>query len=104
MHKQHVGTEDVFLGLSDRDPSSNHCDSLLVKVCLPETKFVNVQLDVKGKTKQQLVVQSPNYYLSTMLPYPVDKEKGKAKFDSDKCELSVTLPTIRQGILEKLME
>ena len=104
MHKQHVGTEDVFLGLSDRDPSSNHCDSLLVKVCLPGTKFVNVQLDVKGKTKQQFVVQSPNYYLSTMLPYPVDKEKGKAKFDSDKCELSVTLPTIRQGILEKLME
>ena len=51
MHKQHVGTEDVFLGLSDRDPSYNHCDSLLVKVCLPETKFVNVQLDVKGKTK-----------------------------------------------------
>tara|TARA_B110000305_G_C18991630_1_gene426390 strand:+ start:112 stop:324 length:213 start_codon:yes stop_codon:yes gene_type:complete len=33
--KQHVGTEDVYLGLSDRDPSSTHCDSLLVKVKLP---------------------------------------------------------------------
>ena len=50
LHKQHVGTEDVFLGLSDRDPSSNHCDSLLVKVTLPNTKFANVQLDVKGNT------------------------------------------------------
>lgn len=104
MHKQHVGTEDVFLGLSDRDPSSNHCDSLLVKVYLPDTKFANVQLDVKGKTKQQLVVQSSNYYLSTMLPYPVDKEKGKAKFDSDKGLLSVTLPTIRKELLEQLMD
>ena len=35
--KQHVGTEDVFLGLSDRDASSNHCDALLVKVWLPNT-------------------------------------------------------------------
>ena len=56
LFKQHVGTEDVFLGLSDRDPSSNHCDSLLVKVKLPNTKFANVQLDVKGATNQQLVV------------------------------------------------
>ena len=85
--KQHVGTEDVYLGLSDRDPSSTHCDSLLVKVKLPGQKFANVQLDVKGPTKQQLVVQSPDFYLSAFLPYPVNKEKGKAKFDSDKDEL-----------------
>jgi predicted DNA-binding WGR domain protein len=37
MYKQHVGTEDVYLGLSDKDPSSNHCDSILVKVHLPDT-------------------------------------------------------------------
>lgn len=42
MHKQHVGTEDVFLGLSDKDPSSNHCDAILVKIWLPNTKFANV--------------------------------------------------------------
>ena len=37
--KQHVGTEDVFLGLSDLDPSSTQCDSILVKVWLPNTKL-----------------------------------------------------------------
>ena len=42
LFKQHVGTEDVFLGLSDKDPSSTHCDSLLVKVQLPNTSFKNV--------------------------------------------------------------
>lgn len=36
-HMQHVGTEDMFLGLSDKD-SSQH-DSVLVKVWLPNTKF-----------------------------------------------------------------
>ena len=90
------------MGLSDKDPSSTHCDSLLVKIWLPETKFANVQLDVKGATKQQLVVQTPNYYLSTMLAYPVNKEKGKAKFDSDKCLLEVTLPTERDSLIEFL--
>ena len=50
--KQHVGTEDVYLGLSDRDPSSTHCDSLLAIVELPGCTAANVQLDVKGPTKQ----------------------------------------------------
>jgi len=45
--KQHVGTEDVFLGLSDRDPSSTHCDSILVKVWLPNTKLSQVQVDIQ---------------------------------------------------------
>ena len=40
-----MGTEDVFLGLSDKDISNN--DSVLVKVWLPNTKFSQVQLDVK---------------------------------------------------------
>lgn len=39
LQKQHLGTEDVFLGLSDKDPSSNHCDSIVVKVWLPDTKL-----------------------------------------------------------------
>ena len=48
------------------------------------------------------MVQSPNYYLSAMLPYPVNKEKGSAKFDSDKSQLSVTLPIIKKTIIEEL--
>ena len=103
MHKQHVGTEDVFLGLSDKDPSSAHCDSILVRVQLPGTKFANVQLDIKGKNNQQIVIQAPNWYLSTMLPYPVNKEKGSAKFDSDKSILSVTLPVIKKTVMDELL-
>merc|ERR1712004_134358 len=99
--KQHVGTEDVFLGLSDRDGSSNHADSILVKIWLPNTQFKNVELDVKG---QAIVVQSPNFYLNKLLPYNVDKDKGKAKFDSDKCLLEVTLPVKKLEVLDRLME
>ena len=51
-----------------------------------------------------IVVQSPNFYLSKYLPFPVDKDKGKAQFDSDKFCLSVTLPVIRPEILDRLMD
>ena len=98
--KQHLGTEDVFLGLSDRDASSYHCDAILVKVWLPNTKFKNVDLDVKGGNK--ILVQSPDFVLNKFLPFPVDKNNGKAKFDSDKCLLEVTLPVIKEEIVEKL--
>ena len=36
-------------------------------------------------------MQSPDYALKHFLPYPVDKDKGKAQFDSDKHILSVTV-------------
>ena len=43
----------------------------------------------------QIVVQSPNFVLNKLLPFNVDKDKGRAKFDSDKCLLTVTLPILR---------
>ena len=101
MHKQHVGTEDVFLGLSDKDTSTNCCDSILVKVFLPNTKFSQVQLDVKDG---QIIVQSPNFVLNKLLPFMVDKENGKAKFDSTKCVLEVTLPVIKKHIVDQFFD
>lgn len=94
-HMQHVGTEDIFLGLSDKDAASN--DSILVKIWLPNTKFNQVQLDVK---QGQIIVQSPNFVLNKLLPYKVDKDKGKAKFDAAKGLLEVTLPVINKHIID----
>ncbi len=69
LFKQKVGTEDVFLGMSDMDPSSTKCQELLFKVLcfflkvnlfwtlkikLPGTKFPEIALDV---TKTILLVQ-----------------------------------------------
>jgi len=97
LYKQHVGTEDVYLGLSDKDPSSNHCDSILVKIELPDTQFKNVELDVRGES---IIVQSPNYVLNKLLGFKVNKEGGKAQFDSDKCILRVTLPVIKKDMID----
>jgi hypothetical protein len=32
LYRQKVGTEDVYLGLSNVDPSSNHCQEILYKI------------------------------------------------------------------------
>ena len=101
LYKQSVGTEDIFLGLSDKDPSSNSCNSILVKVWLPNTKFSQVQLDVQSGA---IIVQSPNFVLNKLLPYQVDKENGKAKFDSTKCVLEVTLPVIKKHIVDQFFD
>ena len=98
-HVQHVGTEDVFLGLSDKDASQH--DSVLVKVWLPNTKFNQVQLDVK---QGQIIVQSPNFVLNKLLPFKVDKDKGRAKFDSDKGLLEVTLPVVQKSVIDQFLE
>ena len=47
---QHIGTEDVFLGLSGKDPSTVHCDKLSVIVNLPghKTSEVNCDLGVQS--------------------------------------------------------
>lgn len=52
--KQTVGASDLFLGLSDMDPTSTKCQQLLMTIHIPNTKFSEIQLEV---TKQNVIVQ-----------------------------------------------
>ncbi|XP_061587022.1 protein PIH1D3 [Cololabis saira] len=86
--KQSVGAEDLFLGLSRKDPSSMCCEAMLVKIKLPDTKAKDVILDVKEKF---LDLRTPKYKLGLHLPNPIHKQEGKAQFFSEREELEVTL-------------
>ncbi|KAM3604128.1 uncharacterized protein V6R79_006832 [Siganus canaliculatus] len=86
--KQNVRTEDLFLGLSRKDPSSMCCEATLVKIRLPDTKVTDVALDVKEKF---LDLRTPKYKLGLHLPHPVHSDAGKAQFFSEREELEVTL-------------
>ncbi|XP_077579872.1 dynein axonemal assembly factor 6 [Stigmatopora nigra] len=86
--KQSVGTEDVFLGLGRKDPSSMCCEAMLVKIKLPDSKASDVTLDVKEKF---LDLRTPKYRLALHLPHPVHHKEGKAHFFSEREELEVTL-------------
>ena len=87
--KQHVGTEDVSLGMSERTPSSAHCDAVVVRVDLPGDKIADIDLDV---TEDRIVVASAAHRLATYLPFRVRHKDGNAKWDAAKCVLTVTLP------------
>ncbi|XP_044076651.1 protein PIH1D3 [Siniperca chuatsi] len=90
--KQSVGTEDLFLGLNGKDPSSMCCEAMLVKIKLPDTKATDVVLDVKEKF---LDLRTLKYKLGLHLPHPIHSHGGKAQFFSERQELEVTLPLKR---------
>lgn len=86
-----VGSEDVFLGLHDKSPSVQDCTHLVVKIHFPGATMKDLDLDV---TRNRIKASSASLKLFTYLPVPVESDQGKAKFDSKKNVLSVTLPII----------
>jgi dynein assembly factor 6, axonemal len=92
LYKQSVMTEDVFLGLSDKDPSSAHCEAMVVRIACPSHRRDDIELDVK---KQKLLLQSSSLKLSLYLPHPVRHQDGEAKWDAATQILTVSLPIIR---------
>ncbi|XP_069800359.1 dynein axonemal assembly factor 6 [Dendropsophus ebraccatus] len=93
MHfKQRVRSEDIFLGMSRKDPSTACCEDLVVKIQLPNTKVSDISLDIRRKF---LDLRTPKYKLGLHLPYPVNEKTGKAQFRVDTETLEVTLPMVR---------
>lgn len=91
-YKQVVGSEDVFLGMSDKSPSSTDCTHLVIKVHFPQSSMKELDLDV---TTNRIKAESKTHRLFTYLPQSVDSDNGKAKFDPKKGVLTVVLPIIR---------
>ncbi|XP_072482082.1 dynein axonemal assembly factor 6 [Notamacropus eugenii] len=91
--KQHVGAEDVFLGMTRKDPSTACCEDLLVKIKLPGTKSSDITLDIREKV---LDLRTPKYKLLLHLPHPVDSKTGKASFITEKEILEVILTMKRE--------
>ena len=53
-------TEDVFLGMSGKDPSSAHCHAIIVRIEFPAHRREDIELDV---TEHKLVAQSATLYV-----------------------------------------
>uniref|UniRef100_A0A8D0HR31 Dynein axonemal assembly factor 6 n=1 Tax=Sphenodon punctatus TaxID=8508 RepID=A0A8D0HR31_SPHPU len=88
LFKQKVGAEDIFLGMSRKDPSTACCEEMLIKIKLPDSKASDILLDVQEKI---LDLRTPKIKLLLHLPHPVDNKSGKACFLSEKETLEVTL-------------
>ncbi|CAG9327406.1 unnamed protein product [Blepharisma stoltei] len=95
LYQQRVGTEDVYLGLSDLDTSSRQCQDLILKIKLPNTRFKDIGLDVDPQTVR---LQAPNYKLTLPLPHAVLDKQGSAKWETNKDLLTVNLPIDKNDI------
>ena len=100
LYKQNVGTEDIYLGLSGKDISSNSCDQLLMKVYLPNTNLKEIGLEVK---EQSVHLTTPQYLLNHILQYKVFKDKTEAKWDKNKGLLLLTFFIKKKNILDELV-
>ena len=91
-YRQKVGTEDVFLGMSGVDPSSNCCQEITYKIELPGAVLKDIQIDLN---ERQMVVQTKDFYLSQYFQYKTDPKKSGAKFIADKGVLELVIPILR---------
>eukprot|EP00731_Ephydatia_muelleri_P030895 Em0022g409a len=90
--KQAVTTEDVFLGMSLKNPTTASCEDLVVRIKLPGADFKQVNLDI---TESFLDCRSPQFRLGLHLPHRVQPDTSKARWLSDKEILEVTLKSNR---------
>lgn len=91
--KQAVGTQDTFLGLSDKTPLTSDCTHLVVKIHFPGASAKDLNVDIKNT---RLLATSKTHRLFTYLPVDVDDVNGKAEFDKAKEVLTLTLPIIHE--------
>eukprot|EP00656_Telonema_subtile_P023306 TRINITY_DN246_c0_g1_i8.p1 TRINITY_DN246_c0_g1~~TRINITY_DN246_c0_g1_i8.p1 ORF type:complete len:107 (+),score=6.29 TRINITY_DN246_c0_g1_i8:488-808(+) len=97
----------MFLGIDGKDPGSHCCEDLIVTVWRSINPIPDgVQIELPGVssleaisldvTKNTLRVSTPKHRLAMYLPHTVRDKDGNAKWDSDKCELRLTLPIERK--------
>ncbi|XP_018432467.1 PREDICTED: protein PIH1D3 [Nanorana parkeri] len=92
LFKQRVSSEDMFLGLSRKDPSTACCEDMVIRVQLPDTNVADVSLDVK---KNYINLRTPKYKLGLHLPHTVNDKSGQAKFMADTETLELILTMVR---------
>ena len=72
----------------------------MVRISLPNTKSAaELDLDVQAT---YLRLTSIDYRLAIYLPHKVDHEKGSAKWDSKTEALSISLPILREDLLDRV--
>lgn len=98
LYKQAVTSEDLYLGMSGKTPSSTNCEAMVYRISLPGERVADIDLDVKT---QGIVLRSPHFKLISYLPHPVRAAECKAQWDARTCVLSVTMPVVRKEVWEQ---
>uniref|UniRef100_A0A2K6G7J5 Dynein axonemal assembly factor 6 n=2 Tax=Propithecus coquereli TaxID=379532 RepID=A0A2K6G7J5_PROCO len=91
--QQQVGTEDIFLTLTRKDPSTACCQDLVVKIKLPNTDPSDIEIDIQ---EMFLDLRTPNKKLFVTLPHPVVCSSAQALYDRRTETLEITATMKRE--------
>ena len=90
---QNVSSEDMFLQMGYKNPSTACADNLILRIWLDVSSAKDIELDVRPDVVD---CRTKSHRLTLSLPHPIDDQRGKAKFDIDTGILSLTLPLNRE--------
>lgn len=96
IYKQRVNTEDVFLQMGNKNPSTASCEDIVIKVHLRNEiaeSSSQMQLDVE---ENKLTLCTRSYLLKLPLPQPIDPDKGSARWDVESETFTITLKMKRE--------
>lgn len=89
VYKQKIATEDIYLGMSNKNGATSSCEDMIVKIKLPGVeKFNDIDLDLHEKF---LDCRTTRFRLGLHLPHPVDPSKSSAEFKVEDETLSLTM-------------
>ncbi|KAJ8680707.1 hypothetical protein QAD02_016494 [Eretmocerus hayati] len=91
--KQAVGTEDIFLGMNLKTPSTASCEWIMLRIQLPGENKDKIELSVESNIVD---LRSPKYRLQLPTPFAVDPNSSCAKWHSDSDCLEITLKLSRE--------
>jgi dynein assembly factor 2 len=99
VHRGHFEMQDSMMGESKPQVHSCRPKELVVNIELPRvSNSREIDLDVSS---ERLVLRvDEKYDLLIDLPFPVDEENGRAKFDKGALQMVVTLPVVREVVPE----
>ncbi|CAH8439518.1 unnamed protein product [Dicrocoelium dendriticum] len=92
-YKQAVTTEDIYLQMGMKNPTTASCEFLVARIMLPGCQKDDLTLDIKSKF---LDLRTPQYKLGLHLPNPVDPDSGKAQWNEESQVLEVTMRNKRE--------
>eukprot|EP01012_Entosiphon_sulcatum_P042008 TRINITY_DN55933_c0_g1_i1.p1 TRINITY_DN55933_c0_g1~~TRINITY_DN55933_c0_g1_i1.p1 ORF type:complete len:198 (-),score=28.88 TRINITY_DN55933_c0_g1_i1:90-683(-) len=100
-YRQSLSSTDVFLGMDfEKDNTSMSCEAMVVDVKLPGERLQEISCDVQ---EQWLEVQAKRHRLQLPLPRRVRPNQVNAKWDADRCILSVTMGTNNDHLVTKYL-
>ncbi|XP_014283655.1 dynein axonemal assembly factor 6 [Halyomorpha halys] len=93
IYKQALKPEDIYLQMSNKNPTSASCENLVITVTMKGESKTAIDCNV---TRTNLDIRSPMYRLNLPLPHPIDPDSATAEWHCSSSQLIISLQMKRE--------